>query len=161
MFEPNTTLIDGLLDELFKANGTDLHLSVGTPPRMRVDGNLMDVPGAQSLDEDAATAMIDALMDDPDVAKYHADRQLDFAFSWREHSRFRANAFFQKGSPALALRLIPAPRTPGATRSMCPAGRPSTRFGIGHRPNRIGQVDIVGVDGEPHFEDQAMPHPDD
>jgi twitching motility protein PilT len=36
------------------------------------------------------------------------ERQLDFAFSWRTHSRFRANAYFQRGEPALALRLIPA-----------------------------------------------------
>ncbi len=108
MFEPNTTLIDGHLENLFQAKGTDLHLSVGSTPRMRVDGKLIDVPGANPLDEDAAAAMIEALMDASDIEVYHAERQLDFAFSWRQHSRFRANAYYQKGAPALALRLIPA-----------------------------------------------------
>src|SRR5690606_38254458 len=48
------------------------------------------------------------LMSDEGMARFHRDRQLDYAFSWGTTARFRANSFFQKARPALALRLIPS-----------------------------------------------------
>lgn len=108
MFTPDTTMIDPLIRRLKDMAATDLHLSVGTPPRVRVDGRLVPIEDAGIVDHDSAQRSIEALMSDTDVATYHKDRQLDFAFEWSNGDRFRANAYFQRHSPALALRLIPS-----------------------------------------------------
>jgi twitching motility protein PilT len=102
------TLLDPWLRYLWETSATDLHFSVGSVPRVRIDGKLMAIPEATPTDEPTLTAIIDGLLIDEDRALYHNDRQLDFAFPWGEVARFRANAFHQKGEPALALRLIPA-----------------------------------------------------
>ena len=107
MHQPDTTPMEQLLRYLWDNSATDLHLCAGTPPRVRVDGKLVAIPGAQPLTVEFVQAVLHGLMSDEDTAMYHQDRQLDFAFTWHDIARFRANAFFQLDRPALALRLIP------------------------------------------------------
>ena len=107
MHQPDTTPMEQLLRYLWDNSATDLHLCAGTPPRVRVDGKLVAIPGAQPLTVEFVQAVLHGLMSDEDTAMYHQDRQLDFAFTWHDIARFRANAFIQLDRPALALRLIP------------------------------------------------------
>lgn len=102
------TLLDPWLRYLWDTSATDLHFSVGSVPRVRIDGRLLPIPEAAPTDEPSLSAMISGLLVPEDREHYERDRQLDFAFSWGDVARFRANAFFQKGEPALALRLIPS-----------------------------------------------------
>jgi len=106
--EPNLTLLDPWLRYLWDTSATDLHFSAGSTPRVRIDGKLLAVPDAAPTDEGTLTAMIDGLLVPEDRETFLRERQLDFAFSWGEVARFRANAFHQLDKPALALRLIPS-----------------------------------------------------
>lgn len=103
----DTAPMDQLLRYLWDNNATDLHLCAGTPPRVRIDGKLFAIPGAEPLTVDFLDAVLTGLFTESDADQYLEERQLDFAFTWADTARFRANAFFQLDRPALALRLIP------------------------------------------------------
>jgi len=108
---PRTTLLDPFLGALWEAGATDLHLSAGSTPRLRIDGRLVTMTDG-TLDMAPLTAeiigsILDDLLDEPSAVTFRADRHVDFAFSWQERARFRANAFHQLDRPAIALRLIP------------------------------------------------------
>lgn len=110
MYEAPRTIdgpIDHMLEELWKAGGTDLLLTVGLPPMIRVHGDLVPIPGASILNPgDTAGLVADLLTEDQERA-WKSSYEYDFAFSWRESARIRGNAFTQRGSTALALRMIP------------------------------------------------------
>ncbi|MGB6057058.1 MAG: type IV pilus twitching motility protein PilT [Microthrixaceae bacterium] len=107
MTDLDMTLLDPWLRYLWDNGATDLHLAAGSAPRVRVDGKLLAVPEAAPTDAGTLIAILDGLMTEGDRELFQEDRQLDFAFSWADTARFRANAFYQLGRPALALRLIP------------------------------------------------------
>lgn len=107
MYVPDTTAIDQLLRYLWDNHATDLHLCAGTPPRVRIDGKLVAIPQSQPISVDFMDHALRGLMSTDEQQIYTDERQLDFAFSWGEIARFRANAYFQLDRPALALRLIP------------------------------------------------------
>lgn len=96
------------LDYVVANNASDLHLSAGSIPRVRVDGRLHPVPEAQPVVSDELEAMIDELLDDTRRAAFERDHQVDFSFDGSTSDRFRANAYVQSGRAALALRRIPA-----------------------------------------------------
>src|SRR3954452_13907988 len=101
--------IDGLLALLWDAGGTDLLLSVGLPPMIRVDGTLRPVPGPgnSALTAEDADALLAEVLT-PDQARAWAEsHEYDFSFSWRDDARIRGNAFTQRGLTAVALRMIP------------------------------------------------------
>ena len=100
--------IDDLLAALLDLGGTDLHLTEGAPPLVRIDGQLVPIAGHPDLDEAAAEKLVLELLPSELVDEFRTDRAVDFSFGWQGRARFRANAFVQKGTPALALRLIPA-----------------------------------------------------
>ena len=99
--------VDQLLADLWQAGGTDLLLSVGLPPMLRVDGSLSPVPGAQALTAEDTDALLTEVLTPEQAAAWDGCREYDFSFSWREHARIRGNAFTQRGLTAVALRMIP------------------------------------------------------
>jgi twitching motility protein PilT len=103
----DTGPLESLLRYLWDNNATDLHLAAGSPPRIRVDGKLFVIPQSDEVSVEYMEAVLRGLMSDEDQRRFEAERQLDFAFTWANTARFRANAFFQMDRPALALRLIP------------------------------------------------------
>jgi len=103
----DTAPIDQLLRYLWDNNATDLHLCAGTEPRVRIDGKLFAIPGSAPITVEVMEAVLAGLLDVDGQDQYLEDRQLDFAFTWADIARFRANAFFQMDRPGLALRLIP------------------------------------------------------
>lgn len=107
MTQPDTGPLEQLLRYLWDNSATDLHLCAGTPPRVRIDGKLYAIPQSEPVSVEFLEHALRALMDDEDWATYQRERQLDFAFSWRDVARFRANAYHQLDRPAIALRLIP------------------------------------------------------
>lgn len=103
----DTRHLDPWLQYLTAVGASDLHMVVGSTPRVRVDGKLLAVPDAPIASQELLDAIIDGLLDEKSSAVFREERQIDFAFSWGEAARFRANAFYQLGRPAIALRLIP------------------------------------------------------
>ncbi len=99
--------IETLLEEVVKKNSSDLHLSVGAPPMLRIDGSLVPVTGAEALTEDDVEQLIYSVVDDVQKDILLKDKEVDFSFAFGDIARFRANAFHQKGNLGLSLRLIP------------------------------------------------------
>ena len=99
--------IDGLLASLWQAGGTDLLLTVGLPPMLRVDGSLTPVPGASALTVEDTDALLAEVLSPDQAEAWHASQEFDFSFSWRDGARIRGNAFTQRGLTAVALRMIP------------------------------------------------------
>ena len=93
-----------LLVYLWERRGTDLLLTAGTPPLVRVDGNLAAVEGESVLHPDDTEALIASILSVEKLRAFHARRELDFSFSWEQSARLRGNAFMQRGSAGLALR---------------------------------------------------------
>jgi twitching motility protein PilT len=99
--------IEVLLDEVVKKKASDLHLQVGLPPMMRVDGSLTPVVGAEILTEETVEALMFAILDEDQKQILLKDKEFDFSFAYGELGRFRVNAFHERGNIAGALRLIP------------------------------------------------------
>src|SRR6201996_2491230 len=99
--------IEVLLDEVIKKKASDLHIQVGLPPMLRVDGSLTPVTGADILDEEAVEALIFAILDEDQKQILLKDKEFDFSFAYGDLGRFRVNAFHERGNMAAALRLIP------------------------------------------------------
>src|SRR6204780_4975240 len=99
--------IEILLDEVVKKKASDLHLQVGLPPMLRVDGSLVAVSGADILDEEAIEALVFAILDEDQKQILLKDKEFDFSFAYGDLGRFRVNAFHERGNIAAALRLIP------------------------------------------------------
>ena len=99
--------IEILLDEVVKRKASDLHLQVGLPPMLRVDGSLTPVTGADPLDEEAVEALVFAILDEDQKQILLKDKEFDFSFAYGDLGRFRVNAFHERGNMAAALRLIP------------------------------------------------------
>jgi twitching motility protein PilT len=99
--------LDGLVAALWEAHGTDLLLTAGAPPLIRVDGDLRPVPDAPTFTETDVAQAAEGLLSDGQRDAFHAGSEVDFSFSWRGTARIRGNAFRQRGAVAVALRIIP------------------------------------------------------
>ncbi|HEX6351483.1 type IV pilus twitching motility protein PilT [Actinophytocola sp.] len=99
--------IDALLDALWQAGGTDLLLSTGIPPRIRVHGELASVPGQPALTGDDTESLLAQILNEEQLSRWRAAREYDFSFSWRDNARIRGNAFTVRGATSVALRMIP------------------------------------------------------
>ena len=96
--------LDAALRAVEEVNGTDLVLTIGERPMIRLDGAIRPVDGLRQIDD----ALMDNYLADllgGDRTALERDLDVDFAFS-HGHNRFRGNVFFQRGMPAVALRLI-------------------------------------------------------
>jgi twitching motility protein PilT len=99
--------IEILLEEVVKKKASDLHLQVGLPPMLRVDGALTPVNGADVLSDEAVETLIFAILDEDQKQILLKDKEFDFSFAFGDLGRFRVNAFHERGNLAAALRLIP------------------------------------------------------
>ena len=107
MTGPGTPSVDLLLDVLWTLGGSDLLLTAGTSPRIRVDGELRPAPDTASLSPADTERLTASVLSTPQQATFAAGTDIDFSFSWRETARIRGSAFRQRGAVALALRLMP------------------------------------------------------
>ncbi len=105
---PNQELrIEILLEEVVRRRASDLHLQVGLPPMLRVDGSLVPVAGFNPLDESSVETLLFAILDQDQQQILEKDKEFDFSFAFGTLGRFRVNAYHERGNLAAALRLIP------------------------------------------------------
>lgn len=105
---PNQELrIEILLEEVVRRRASDLHLQVGLPPMLRIDGSLLPLPGFNPLDEPAVESLLFAILDQDQRQILEKDKEFDFSFAFGTLGRFRVNAYHERGNLAAALRLIP------------------------------------------------------
>jgi twitching motility protein PilT len=100
---------ESLMAECIKRNASDLHLTVGRPPTLRVDGYLQPVEGCPVLTPDMTESFKNIATKDLRHLRAQIDNGGggDFALSFRSMARFRVAVYKQKGYFGLALRLIP------------------------------------------------------
>ena len=99
--------IEILLEEVIKRKASDLHLQVGLPPILRIDGSLTPVTGVDLLTEETVELLVFAILDEDQKQILLKDKEFDFSFAFGDLGRFRVNAFHERGNLAAALRLIP------------------------------------------------------
>ena len=99
--------IENLLEECVRTKASDLHLQVGLPPILRIDGALQPVSGYNSLDEGTVEKLVFATLEEDQKQILIKDKEFDYSFSFGDLGRFRVNAFHEKGNLAAAFRLIP------------------------------------------------------
>lgn len=99
--------IEILLEDVIRKRASDLHLQVGLPPMLRIDGSLVPVSGLSPLNEEGVEHLIFAILDEDQQQILLKDKEFDFSFAFGDLGRFRVNAFHERGNLAGALRLIP------------------------------------------------------
>ncbi len=99
--------LDTMLLALVQAQGSDLHLTVGAPPRMRVHGKLTALPEYDDLSPTDTELLVRAACTGEQWNQFVHDNELDFAYSIKGVSRFRVNVYLQRGSIGAAFRAIP------------------------------------------------------
>jgi twitching motility protein PilT len=102
------TSIDELLAIMVDRDASDLHLTAGSPPVIRVNGRLERLPDYEKLDADQTRDLIYRIVSTEQQKQLETKRQLDFSHSVPGMARFRVNAYFQRASIGAAFRLIPA-----------------------------------------------------
>jgi twitching motility protein PilT len=99
--------ITELLAFSVKNNASDLHLSAGLPPIIRVDGEMRRL-NVDPLDHKQVHALVYEIMNDKQRKEYEENLETDFSFEVKDLSRFRVNAFVQNRGAAAVLRTIPS-----------------------------------------------------
>jgi pilus retraction protein PilT len=97
--------LDAFLETVIAMNGTDLLITTNSVPLVRLEGTLRPVDTLPVVDADLMGELLAAALVGDQRQQFIAERDIDFALSFGE-SRFRGNAFFQRGRPAIALRLM-------------------------------------------------------
>jgi twitching motility protein PilT len=107
MSEPSVAPVERYVEELWKRDATDLLLTVGAPPLMRIDGALTPAPESAVLTSADTERIVTELAGSELSERLHREREIDFSFGWLDRARLRANAFHQRGALSLSLRIIP------------------------------------------------------
>jgi twitching motility protein PilT len=95
-----------LLEDMVKMDASDLHLTVGAPPVVRVDGKLIRMQ-YDTLTPETTKKLAYSIMNEKQRLKFETNSELDLSFGIESMSRFRCNIFMQRGNVAVALRQIP------------------------------------------------------
>ncbi|MAE62508.1 MAG: type IV pili twitching motility protein PilT [Planctomycetaceae bacterium] len=101
-----TIQIDRLLDTVIKQAASDLHLTVGLPPTIRLSGRLRQLKTAV-LEPDDTVSLMKSIAPDRAQEELHEHGTADFGFAYEDRARFRVSIFRQRGNVALCLRQIP------------------------------------------------------
>ena len=113
--------VEQLLSIAREKNASDVHLTVGLPPRIRVNGELMNLDFPRLMPEDTEK-MILSIMLERQIEIFQEKGEVDFSFSIPSVGRFRVNVFKQRGSVACAMRIvdtvIPKPESLGVPQSV-------------------------------------------
>jgi twitching motility protein PilT len=102
-----TIKVETLLEEVLRQDASDLHLSVSVPPIIRIDGKLRPLSEYPPLTPEQVEGLVYQIVDEQQKEILIRDKEVDFSFAFGDLARFRANAYHQRGSIGLALRLIP------------------------------------------------------
>ncbi len=94
-----------LLDLAIKHKASDLHLTVGVPPVLRVDGRLSSVPNKAILNLDAVSKLIQSFMTEEQMKVLQVKKEIDFSYGYQT-TRFRTTSYYQKGNIAASSRLL-------------------------------------------------------
>jgi len=96
-----------LVETVVKEGASDLHLSTGRYPTIRVGGFLIPLMNKKILDKEDTLGFTSVVLTPEDRETFLKVKEIDFSYSHKEEARFRGNGFFQQGTVSFAFRLIP------------------------------------------------------
>lgn len=96
-----------LLEATVAEQASDLHLSAGRPPILRIAGRLIPLQTGSLLSGEDIEGLVSSLLSSEQQEKLKKEKEIDFSYQLQETARFRGNAFYQLGNVSAALRLIP------------------------------------------------------
>jgi twitching motility protein PilT len=96
-----------LLEEMVARNASDLHLTAGERPKLRVDGDIVNASVEQTLAPRDTMALAYSVLTDNQKKRFEMEDELDFSFGIQQLARFRGNVFKQRGCVSVAIRQIP------------------------------------------------------
>ncbi|MCW2496927.1 type IV pilus twitching motility protein PilT [Jatrophihabitans sp.] len=99
--------LDQLLTEMVRAGGSDLHLTTGAPPSIRVHGDLGSLPGWEILTAETIAMLIRSIVSPEQWLRFETEQEYDFAYDVPGLSRFRINLFQQRNAYGSVMRAIP------------------------------------------------------
>ncbi|MHB8946462.1 MAG: type IV pilus twitching motility protein PilT [Bacillota bacterium] len=99
--------IEDMLRQAVKADASDLHITVEAPPMIRVNGHLKPLEGFDKLTAKDSQELLYNLLDEEKRGRFEEAGELDFSYSIYGVSRFRVNAFRQRGTTGIVCRVIP------------------------------------------------------
>ncbi|NNE66154.1 MAG: type IV pilus twitching motility protein PilT [Pyrinomonadaceae bacterium] len=105
--EKQRSEIFDLLSKLLELDGSDLHLRFGSPPQVRIHGQLKPLESYPALTKERAKALAYSVLTEKQIRLFEEKLELDFSLELEGKSRFRVNVFMQKGTVGTALRAIP------------------------------------------------------
>jgi twitching motility protein PilT len=129
----------GLLNQVLARGASDLHLTSGRPPILRISGELVTI-GDTPLSDADMRILLYSILSGRQRSIYELEREIDFALALDRDQRFRVNAYYQKGRMAAALRAIPR-KVPSAEE----LGLPPQLLRLGNKPH--GLLLVVGPTG--------------
>jgi len=128
-----------ILREVIASNASDLHLCVGVPPVVRIDGELQNLDYPILTPNDARDLVYSILTQDQ-RQKLETDWEVDLSYSLYGQARFRVNAYFQRGTLGAAFRLVPV-----RIRSIEELGLPKILHTLAQKPR--GLILVTGPTG--------------
>jgi twitching motility protein PilT len=132
--------IDDLLEQAVVRNASDLHISVGTAPVLRINGSLARISGPAALDGEATRTMLYRILSSEQQKHLELNRQIDLAYEIPGLARFRVNIYFQRDALGGAFRQIPQD-----IKSLEELGLPSSLHSLTEKPR--GLVLVTGPTG--------------
>ena len=101
------TSIDSLLEQLVERKASDLHISIGSPPAIRVRGHIERLEGFEPFDAEQTRQLLYRILSSEQQKQFEIKRQLDFAYAIPGLARFRVNIYYQREAVGAAFRVIP------------------------------------------------------
>src|SRR2546426_3214348 len=101
------TSIDDLLEQMVALGASDLHVTVGSPPALRVRGSIVRIDGTDQFTPDDTRSLLYRILSSEQQKQFELNRQLDFAYAMPGLARFRVNVYYQREAVGAAFRLIP------------------------------------------------------
>ena len=99
--------LESLIETVVKEGGSDIHVSAGSQPTIRVSGSLLPLLKKEKYSKEEVLGIVEVLLTKEQYADFLKTKESDFSYQYKDIGRFRGNAFFEKGAPAIALRLVP------------------------------------------------------
>ena len=155
--------IDDLLAVMVERNASDLHLTAGSPPVIRVKGRLERLSDHEKLTPEEIRTLMYRILSTEQQKTLETRRQIDFSHSIPGLARFRVNAYFQRAAVGAAFRLIP-----DKIKTLEELGLPTRLYELAdkprgprarHRADRLRQVDDPRLAPRPHQPLPARAHP--
>ena len=96
-----------LLEEMIEKEASDLHISTGESPKLRVDGDIADSSVAEILTPKDTLQLAYSVLTENQKKRFETEDELDFSFGIQNLARFRGNCFKQRGCVSMVIRMIP------------------------------------------------------